>query len=90
MNKIIKRMNEINARKAEIRGLIEDGKDINMDDIEKELRALNDEYKALEERKQLLDDINEGKVQTNPIEQPSDDNDGGDSESRKSTIETAE
>ena len=90
MNKIIKRMNEINARKAEIRSLIEDGKDFNMDDIEKELRALNDEYKALEERKQLLDDINEGKVQTNPIEQPSDDNDGGDSESRKSTIETAE
>ena len=29
-------------------------------------------------------------MQTNPIEQPSDDNDGGDSESRKSTIETAE
>ena len=83
MNKIIKRMNEINARKVEIRSLIEDGKDFNMDDIEKELRALNDEYKALEERKQLLDDINEGKVQTNPIEQPSDDNDGGDGESRK-------
>lgn len=93
MNKIIKRMNEINARKAEIRGLIEDGKDINMDDIEKELRALNDEYKALEERKQLLDDINEGKVQTNPIDQQVDgDNNRGDGngESRKSGRETAE
>lgn len=70
MNEIIKRMNEINARKAEIRSIVEGGKDINADELEKELRALNDEFAALEERKKLLDDINVGAIPTNPIENP--------------------
>ncbi len=47
----IKRMQEINARKAELRSMLQGTDEVNLDEIEKELRELDTEYQALEKRK---------------------------------------
>lgn len=65
---IEKRLQEIEARKLEIRKLLEsDNKDINLDDLEKELRELEDEKKYLERRKAIAEGIQAGTVQTRTI-----------------------
>ena len=49
------RLKEIEARKAEIRSLLEDtSKDVNLDEINKELDSLNKEQSSIEERACLL------------------------------------
>lgn len=70
MNEIIKRMNEINARKAEIRSILEGTGEVNLDEITTELRNLDTEYKQLEQRKATLDGINMGTIPTNEIPNP--------------------
>ena len=44
----IKRMQEINARKAELRSMLEGSGEVDLDAIEKELRDLDTEFKGLE------------------------------------------
>ena len=56
----IKRMQEINARKAELRSMLQGTDEVNLDEIEKELRELDTEYQALEKRKATIDGINMG------------------------------
>lgn len=70
MNKIIKRMNEIRSRQAEIRALLEGDGEVNMEDITKELRELETEYLGLEQRKSALDGMNAGGGTPSPIENP--------------------
>ena len=48
------RLKEIEARKAEIRSLLEDtSKDVNLDEINKELDSLNKEQSSIEERAKI-------------------------------------
>lgn len=74
---IVKRMNEIRERQAEIRTLLESNGDVNIEDITKELRELETEYLGLEQRKNALDTVNSGGAFqpagiTNPVAQRSD------------------
>lgn len=63
-----KRLQEIEARKLEIRQLLEsDNKDINLDEFEKELRALEAEKQELERRKSIAESIQAGTVQPKTI-----------------------
>lgn len=57
MDKNTERLFEINKRKAEIRGLIEENKVENLDDIEAELRGLDTEYASIEKRMRIVDGI---------------------------------
>lgn len=55
-----KRMEEIRARKEEIRNMLETGEKIDMSSIKEELRKLDAEQKELEERAKMAEAINEG------------------------------
>ena len=83
---IIKRMQEINARKAELRAMLQGTDEVNLDEIEKELRELNDEFSQLEKRKATADGINAGVIPateiTNPVAARSESDDGGEKEYR--------
>ena len=69
---IEKRRGEIAARKAEIRKLIEGDTEnkLNMDELEKELRALNDEDAALEKRQAVERMLNSGGAIGSPVDNP--------------------
>ncbi len=63
-----KRLKEIEARKLEIRQLLEsDNKDLNLEELEKELRSLEAEKQELEKRKAIAEGIQSGTVQTRTI-----------------------
>ena len=63
-----KRLQEIETRKLEIRKLLEsDSKDINLDELEKELRALEAEKQELERRKAIAEGIQAGTTQARTI-----------------------
>lgn len=65
------RLEEINKRKMEIRSLLESGEKIeNLDDLEKELRALNDEQAEIQRRQQIADGINAGAVASTEVPKP--------------------
>ena len=66
----IKRMQEINARKAELRSMLEGSGEVDLDAIEKELRDLDTEFKGLEKRKAPIDGINTGTIPAVEIPNP--------------------
>ena len=66
----IKRMQEINARKAELRSMLEGSGEVDLDAIEKELRELDTEFKGLEKRKATIDGINAGTIPAVEIPNP--------------------
>lgn len=66
----IKRMQEINARKAELRSMLEGSGEVDLDAIEKELRDLDTEFKGLEKRKATIDGINAGTIPAAEIPNP--------------------
>lgn len=66
----IKRMHEINTRKAELRSMLEGSGEVDLDAIEKELRDLDTEFKELEKRKATIDGINVGTIPTTEIPNP--------------------
>lgn len=70
MHKIIERMNAINTRRAEIRSLLEGNGEVDLDTITTELRNLDEEFKALEERKATIEGINLGTIPANPLANP--------------------
>ncbi len=58
-----KRLNEIKARKAEIRSLLNDTeKDVNLEEINKELDSLNKEQNQLEERVKIARSLETGEI----------------------------
>lgn len=66
-----KRMKEIEARKLEIRGLLEsDSPDVNLDELEAELRNLDKEKADLEKRQALAAGIQSGEVPAAPVPVP--------------------
>lgn len=71
MKEIIKRMNEINARKAEIRAQLQQrSAEVDLPALENEVIELNAELASLEQRKRLIEGIGNGSVPTDPIENP--------------------
>lgn len=67
---IVKRMAEINTRKAELRAQLEGSEKVDLDAIEKELRELNEEFSSLEKRQQTINGINDGTVPANVVPNP--------------------
>lgn len=65
-----KRIAEINKRKAELRALLESGDEINLDEIEKELRALDTELQSIERRQAICDGLARGTLTGNEIPNP--------------------
>lgn len=56
-----KRLKEIEARKAEIKAALEDtSKDINLDEVNKELDSLNEEKRSLEKRAEIAKSLETG------------------------------
>lgn len=66
----IKRMKEIRDRKAELRTLLESTAEVNLEEIEKELRELNAEYEQLENRKKVAEGIAAGTIPVAEIPTP--------------------
>ena len=58
-----KRLNEIKARKAEIRTLLEDtSKDVNLEEINSELDNLDKEQRTLEKRAEIAQKLETGQL----------------------------
>jgi HK97 family phage major capsid protein len=62
-----KRLQEIADRKVEIRGLLKDGKNIDIDAIEAELTQLEEEERAIQKRLEIANKINTGELRGTPI-----------------------
>lgn len=67
---IIKRMKEINDRKAELRAMLEGTDEVNLEEIKTELRELNTEFEMLENRKKTAEGIAAGTIPAAEIENP--------------------
>ena len=66
-----KRMKEIEERKLEIRKMLEeDNGELNLDELEEELRALDEEKQKLEKRAKIAEGIQAGEVKANTIPKP--------------------
>lgn len=57
-----KRLKEILARKKEIRSILTSDKECNIDELEKELRSLEDEQSGIEKRQEIANSINDGTI----------------------------
>lgn len=64
------RMAEIEARMLEIRSLLEGEAEVNLDELETELRGLVDEKVAIEKRKQMFESINIQTRKADPTPDP--------------------
>src|SRR2546428_7840670 len=62
-----KRMAEIGARKLEIRGLLEGEGQVELDQLEAELRTLENEERELRKRQEMASGIAAGTVQTRTV-----------------------
>ena len=67
---IEKRLKEIKDRKAEIRRLLEADGEVNIDELETELRTLNTEAEKLEQRRNVEQLLNGGTASGSPIATP--------------------
>ena len=66
------RLQEILERKAEIRTMLEGDQDVNMKEIQEELRSLQEEEKKIIEKRQLAESIQVGETEVRTIEKPKD------------------
>jgi HK97 family phage major capsid protein len=64
------RLQEIETRKLEIRSLVESDQEINVEEVEAELRTLNDEKQGIEKREQIAKGIQAGVVPTQEVQKP--------------------
>ncbi|SMO54977.1 phage major capsid protein [Melghirimyces algeriensis] len=65
------RLKEIEERKKEIRTLLEqDGDDLNLEELEQEIRSLDEEKEKLEKRAQIASGIQAGTIPANTIPKP--------------------
>ena len=65
--KVEKRLKEILARKLEIRGLLNSGKEIDLDALETELASLNTEVETIEKRSKIAAGLGDGSIAGKPI-----------------------
>ena len=64
------RLQEILERKAEIRSMLEGDQEVNMEQIQEELRSLQEEEKKIIEKRQLAESINLGQAEVREIPKP--------------------
>lgn len=64
------RLKEIMERKAEIRSLLEGDQEVNMQEVQDELRQLQEEEKKIIEKRELAESINIGQVEAREIPKP--------------------
>lgn len=62
MSKEMKRLQEIEARKAEIRSLLQSDNEVDLDALKNELDSLSNETRSIKERHELANSIQVGKV----------------------------
>ncbi|MCV4233312.1 phage major capsid protein [Virgibacillus sp. LDC1] len=62
------RLSEIETRKAEIRGLLEGDGEVDLNELETELRSLEEEASNIEKRKQIAAGINTGAVEARKLD----------------------
>ncbi|MGJ9383230.1 phage major capsid protein [Salipaludibacillus sp. CF4.18] len=62
------RLNEIETRKAEIKGLLENGGEVNLEEMETEIRGLNEEKEQIEKRTKMAEAITARTVETKEVE----------------------
>ncbi len=67
---IKRRIGELNARKAEIRKMLESDPNVNLDDAETELREIDTEMQSLERRQNIANGINTGVIVGNQVLNP--------------------
>lgn len=65
-----KRLLEISDRKLEIRGLLTEGKEVNLEDVKKELEGLEVEERTIQEKRTLAEKINTNVIEVKPVEKP--------------------
>jgi len=65
-----KRLKEILARKQEIRTLLQGDEDINVEEIQEELRELQEEEKKIQERREMAEKINAEEIEGREIPKP--------------------
>lgn len=65
-----KRLNEINARKVEIRSALQSGSEVDLDAVQKELDALDAEERGIKEKLDIAGKINVGSLQGTPVTKP--------------------
>ena len=63
-------LKEINERKVELRSMLESNQDVNIDEIEKELRDLEDAQKQIEKRAEIAKSINAGTIIPSEFQKP--------------------
>lgn len=78
------RLNEILERKKEIRSMLEGNGSVDMEALEKELRALNDEQSEIERRQQMANEIQTGAIESAPVDKP------GEMQVRKNLLDSLE
>lgn len=66
----MKTLAQIEARKLEIRSLLEGGTEVDLKALEAELRSLDEEKKAIEQRQAMLSGIGSGAIETRSIQNP--------------------
>ena len=84
------RLSEIEARKLEIRELLSSDADIDMEAIDTEIRALEQEKSDIEKRQALAGQINVGQVQATPIVKPQIEERGLDKMDKEQLLASAE
>ncbi len=78
------RLSEILERKKEIRSMLEGNGTVDMEALEKELRALNDEQEEIERRQQMANEIQTGAIESAPVGKP------GETQVRKNLLDSLE
>ena len=68
----MKRLLEIRARKAEIRKMLEGEGEVNLQELETELRSLDEEEKSIEQRKAIAAGITAETTEARKVEKPDD------------------
>lgn len=63
----LKRLKEIEARKAEIRSSLQNDKECDLEAYKAELQALTEEKRSIEERQEIAESIKTGKIETRTI-----------------------
>ena len=66
----MKTLKEINERKVELRSMLESNQNVNIDEIEKELRELDDAQRQIEKRAEIAKSINVGKIDAIEFQKP--------------------
>lgn len=65
----MKKLQEIEARKQEIRAMLESDQEVKLEELEAELRELDEEKSKIEKRQAIAQMIEEGKIETRKVEE---------------------